>query len=124
MKLNFLFVLASATILWSCGGSSASSNGPVSGDITKDPAYQKGLSLIGKSDCATCHKVEENVTGPSYQAIAQKYASATDAELSRVAQKIINGGSGHWGEIPMTPHPGLKADEASAMVQYIMLLKK
>lgn len=124
MKLNFLFALAIATSLLACGDSSASSSGSVSGDIAKDPAYQKGLSLIAQSDCATCHKVEEKVTGPSYRDIAQKYASATDAELSLVAQKIIKGGSGNWGEIYMTPHPGLNAEDASAMLQYIMLLKK
>ena len=64
------------------------------------------------------------MTGPSYRDIAAKYAKATDAEVSQVAQKIIKGGGGVWGEVPMTPHPAIVEADAVAMVEYIRLLKK
>jgi cytochrome c len=41
-----------------------------------------------------------------------------------LAAKIISGGKGNWGNISMTPHPELSMDDAKAMVQYILLLKK
>ena len=41
-----------------------------------------------------------------------------------LSEKIIKGGSGVWGAIPMTPHPAVKQEDAEAMVKYVLLLKK
>lgn len=90
----------------------------------KDPVYQKGLALVGKSDCLTCHKIEEQMTGPSYRAIAEKYAGAPNDVITALAQKIINGGVGNWGNVPMTPHPSVSQDDAETMVRYILELKQ
>lgn len=91
-------------------------------DISSNPDYQKGLTLIAQSDCLTCHKVEEKVTGPSYKEVANKYAGS-DTAVDYLAGKIITGGSGVWGTVPMTPHPQLSQDDAKQMVRYILLLK-
>lgn len=93
-------------------------------DITKNPDYEKGLSLIAASDCFTCHKVDETLTGPSYREVANKYAAMPDTIVSHLAGKILKGGNGVWGEIYMTPHTGLSQEDAEAMVKYILLLKK
>lgn len=93
-------------------------------DITKHPDYQKGLALIGKSDCLTCHKVNEASTGPSYQDVAARYPDAADTTIDRIAKHIIKGGSGQWGNIPMTAHPTLSEEDARQMVKYVLLLKK
>ena len=82
----------------------------------------KGEQLIGASDCLTCHKVEAKIVGPSYIDVANKY-EATDANIEMLAGKIINGGSGSWGEIPMAPHAALSTDDAKEMVKYILSLK-
>ena len=82
----------------------------------------KGEQLISSSDCLTCHKVDAKIVGPSYVDVANKY-EATDANIEMLAGKIINGGSGSWGEIPMAPHAALKADDAKEMVKYILSLK-
>ena len=124
MKSRFLILSVCTLALTACGGPATNSTETASVDVTKDPAYKAGLELVSKGDCATCHKVDEKMTGPSYRDIAAKYANASDAEVSQVAQKIIKGGSGNWGEIPMTPHPALAEADAVAMVQYIRLLKK
>ena len=92
-------------------------------DITKNPDYQKGLELASKSDCFTCHKIDEPLTGPTYRDVANKYASLSDTIVTHLAKKIIAGGNGVWGEVPMTPHPALSEDDAKAMVKYILLLK-
>ncbi len=82
----------------------------------------KGEQLIAASDCLTCHKVDTKLVGPSYNEVANKYP-ATDANIDMLANKIIQGGSGAWGEIPMTPHPAISTDDAKEMVKYILSLK-
>lgn len=82
----------------------------------------KGIELIAGSDCLTCHKVNEKAIGPAYIDVAKKY-TADEATIDTLAAKIIKGGSGHWGEIPMTPHPALSVDDAKTMVKYILSLK-
>ena len=79
------------------------------------------LALIEGVDCLTCHKYDVRVVGPSYQEVADKY---TDGDLDMLADKIIEGGKGNWGEIPMTPHAGMSKENAKKMVEYIMTLKK
>ena len=93
-------------------------------DLSNNPDYQKGVALIGQSDCLTCHKIEEKLQGPSYRDVANKYASLPDTIVTHLAGKIIKGGSGVWGEVPMTPHPALSEEDAKSMVKYILLLKK
>ncbi|HEY1009064.1 MAG: c-type cytochrome [Daejeonella sp.] len=83
----------------------------------------KGEELINKSDCLTCHKVDVKLLGPAYQDVAAKYA-ATDENIKMLAGKIINGGSGNWGDIPMAPHPSISEADATEMVKYILSLKK
>ena len=94
-------------------------------DLSKNPDYQKGLELIAKNDCLTCHRVDEKIQGPTYRDVANKYGSMPDTIIGHLAKKIISGGSGVWSESPiMTPHPALSEDDAKAMVKYILLLKK
>ncbi|UFK98520.1 c-type cytochrome [Kaistella faecalis] len=81
----------------------------------------EGLALIEGTDCLTCHKVDARLVGPSYQEVADKY---TDGDIEMLASKIIDGGKGNWGEIPMTPHAGMSKENAKKMVEYIMTLKK
>lgn len=82
---------------------------------------EEGKSLVEGTDCLSCHKVDSKLVGPSYQEVAAKY---TDADTDMLATKIIDGGKGNWGEIPMTPHSGLSQDNAKLMVKYILSLKK
>ena len=81
----------------------------------------EGLALIEGADCLTCHKTDSKLVGPSYEEVAAKY---TEADIEMLASKIIDGGVGVWGEIPMTPHAGMSKDNAKKMVEYILTLKK
>jgi len=101
----------------------AESHESAANDISKDPNYQKGLKLVAQNDCLTCHKVNGQSTGPSYEEVAGKYTN-DETTINMLAQKIIDGGSGKWGTVPMTAHPTLKPDDAKQMVKYILLLKK
>lgn len=84
---------------------------------------QKGLELIGASDCTTCHKINEKNIGPAYIDVAAKY-EATQANIDTLVSKIIKGGQGVWGTVPMTPHPTVSKEDATEMVKYILSLKK
>ncbi|HTL08316.1 MAG TPA: c-type cytochrome [Chitinophagaceae bacterium] len=91
-------------------------------DPSSNPDYQKGLALISASDCLTCHKVDETSTGPAYRDVANKY-TANEATIDTLAGKIIAGGSGNWGSVPMTAHPALSKEDAKQMVKYVLLLR-
>lgn len=92
-------------------------------DNSQNPDYQNGLAIVAKSGCLTCHKVDEKVTGPSYREVANKYAGTSDTIITHLANKIIKGGMGVWGQVPMIPHPALSQADAEAAVKYILLLK-
>ena len=106
----------------SSNDSSSSNAASATNDVTANPDYKKGLALIAANDCLTCHKIDEKVTGPAYRDVANKYDN-TDANVKMLAQKVIKGGSGNWGTVPMTPHPALADADAEQMVKYILLLK-
>lgn len=115
--------------LAACGGGDTPKDTPkaepvVKEDKSKNPDYVNGLALIGKSDCLTCHKISEASTGPAYADVAAKYSDAADTTITRLANTIIKGGSGHWGSVPMTPHPAISEANAIQMVKYVLLLKK
>ncbi|MGG1923336.1 MULTISPECIES: c-type cytochrome [Chryseobacterium] len=80
-----------------------------------------GDQIMETLDCSGCHSVNERMIGPSYQEIAGKY-SEKDTEL--LASKIIEGGSGVWGNVPMAAHPQVSKEDAKKMVEYILSQKK
>lgn len=90
-------------------------------DVQSDKSSLSGDQIIESLDCSGCHAVNERMIGPSYQEIADKY-SENDIDL--LASKIIEGGSGVWGGVPMSPHPQVSKEEAKKMVEYILTLKK
>ena len=128
-KQSFLAFFSAALLFTACGGESSGpteSAGvePKKEDVSSNPDYKKGLALVANNNCLTCHAINQTTTGPSYADIAAKYAGADDAQVTSLARKIIEGGMGVWGQVPMIPHPTLTEDEARAMVKYILLLKK
>ncbi len=130
MLKKFLAITFIAASFYACGGNSADTKTatatdaakPAAADLSSNPDYQKGLELIGKSDCLTCHKIDETSTGPAYRDVANKYPN-DDATINTLSEKIIKGGSGNWGAVAMTPHDALSQDDAKQMVKYILLLK-
>jgi cytochrome c len=80
-----------------------------------------GKALFQKSDCLTCHKMDVKLVGPAYD-VAKKYP-ATDANYEMLANKVIAGGSGVWGQVAMAPHPALTHADAKKIVEYVLSLK-
>lgn len=127
MKKYFVFA-ALCTAMVACNSSDGTKSGDqkpaenASAGGASTEANDKALEMIGALDCTTCHKISEKNIGPAYTEVAQKY-EANDANINMLADKIIKGGSGNWGTVPMTPHPALSADSAKEMVRYILSLK-
>jgi cytochrome c len=132
-----LVAILSCTLLVAACGNSGETKAPASTDTasTSAPASsganipgEKGLELIGASDCTTCHRLHQAsdgpAIGPAYDQVAEKYSPAADTTVDRLVKKIISGGSGVWGTIPMTGHPLLKEPDVHEMVNYILGLKK
>ncbi|WP_301922853.1 c-type cytochrome [Ferruginibacter sp.] len=91
-------------------------------DPTDTPEFHKGMDLVNNNDCKTCHKIDERLIGPAFRDIANKYPNNA-ATLDTLAHKIINGGQGNWGSIPMAAHSNLSVEDAAAMAKYVLLLK-
>jgi cytochrome c len=80
----------------------------------------KGEALMANSDCNTCHNAQTKVIGPAFVDVAKKYK---DSDIDMLAQKVIKGGSGNWGTVPMSPHPDLSEADAKEMVKYVLSVK-
>jgi len=91
--------------------------------VINDVDPSEGEVIMKKLDCATCHKMDKKVIGPSFLDIAKKYPT-NDKNINYLSDKIIKGGSGVWGAIPMAPHATLKKDEAKKIAKYILSLNK
>jgi cytochrome c len=75
--------------------------------------------LATAKNCMACHAVDRKLVGPSYKEIAAKYAGQKDA-ADRLATKIIKGGAGAWGPVPMPANPQVNPAEAKQLVTWIM----
>jgi cytochrome c len=129
-----LLTMMIAAGLYACGGGDSTElfeKTPIS-NATVEPAApaeepvaakKDGKALIEASDCRTCHKDDSKLIGPAYQDVAKKYEN-NEANTKMLAEKIIKGGQGNWGEIPMAGHPSVSEEDASAMVEYILSMKK
>ena len=88
---------------------------------SSDDLIKQGQALVDASDCKTCHHPTNKIVGPSHTDVAKKY-DFTKANVTLLAGKIKNGGSGVWGEIPMSPHADLSMGDAEKMAMYVLSL--
>ena len=79
-------------------------------------------ALATKNNCMACHSVDKKLVGPAFKDVAKKYAGQKDAEAMLVT-KVIKGGSGVWGAIPMPANSQLKEADAKTLVTWILALK-
>jgi cytochrome c len=91
------------------------------GGESEGNALSPGEKLMAKSDCRTCHNPKLKTVGPAYVSIAEKYKN-TPENIQLLTKKVIEGGSGAWGEAAMSAHPDLQPDDARAMVSYVLSL--
>ncbi|HVL57512.1 MAG TPA: c-type cytochrome [Burkholderiaceae bacterium] len=75
--------------------------------------------LARAKNCNACHAPDKKLIGPSYRDIAARYATDKDA-VAKLVGKTRQGGVGVWGQIPMPANPQVNADEATALVRWIL----
>ncbi|WPR76601.1 c-type cytochrome [Algoriphagus sp. NG3] len=80
-----------------------------------------GEEKMANSDCLSCHMVDRLVIGPAFLDIAAEYAN-TEENVTMLANKVIKGGAGVWGETAMPPHASMSEEDAKDMVRYILSL--
>lgn len=83
-------------------------------------AEQTPEQIAKKSMCLGCHAIDRKAVGPSFKQIAQRYKS-TPAEMTRLTEKIKNGGSGAWGVVSMPANRANISDqEIKVVLEWIL----
>lgn len=73
------------------------------------PVLADGMANAKKAGCMNCHAVETKVVGPSYKEVAAKHKGDKEAE-AKLTKKVIDGGSGTYGTMPMPSQKGKMSD--------------
>ncbi len=89
--------------------------------LTSTPA-RASADLAQKKNCMACHAMDKKVIGPAYKEVAAKYAGQKDA-ADQLAAKIVKGGAGVWGAVPMPANPQVSDAEAKALAGWVLTAK-
>lgn len=118
LALNVTWMLAS------CGGGNETKTAEATPATppAEAVASEKALELIGSKGCTACHAIDKKLIGPAYIDVSKKY-EATPEWIDSLAHKVIVGGKGVWGDVPMTANTNVTPEEAKEMVTYILSLK-
>ncbi|HEY0825194.1 MAG TPA: c-type cytochrome [Ramlibacter sp.] len=76
-------------------------------------------ALATAKNCMACHAADKKLVGPAYKEVAAKYAGQKDA-VDRLAAKIMKGGSGVWGPVPMPANAQVNEAEAKKLASWVL----
>ena len=79
-------------------------------------------ALATSKNCMACHAVSKKLVGPSFQDVAKRYAGQSDV-APKLATKIIKGGSGVWGPVPMPANNQISEEEAHKLATWVLILQ-
>jgi len=91
---------------------------PLSGLLLALPA-QADLALAQSKNCMACHAVDKKVIGPSFKDVAAKYKGNKGA-VDLLATKIVKGGSGVWGPVPMPANTQVSDADAKKLAAWVL----
>jgi cytochrome c len=85
-------------------------------------ADQKGLANV--KGCLACHDINTKKIGPAFSAVAKKYTGQKGTS-DKLVKKVLDGGTGVWGDIPMPANKTMGVTEADAkkLVAWVLSLK-
>ncbi len=89
--------------------------------LIASPAFAS-QDLAQKKACLACHAIDKKVVGPGFKEVAAKYAGQKDA-VDKLAAKVIKGGAGVWGPVPMPANTAVSEAEAKTLVTWILSQK-
>jgi cytochrome c551/c552 len=94
------------------------------GFLATAPAFAADvLPLLTAKRCNACHDSVVTLLGPPYAAIAVRHRSNNEDMVEVLARKIVLGGGGNWGVVPMVPNEHVSMDEARAMARWILAIQ-
>lgn len=79
-------------------------------------------ALAKSKQCVACHAVDKKLVGPAYKDVARKYAGQSDA-AAKLAAKIVAGGAGIWGAVPMPANTQVSQAEALQLANWVLSMK-
>ncbi len=85
-------------------------------------AAMANADLAKSKNCMSCHAIANKIMGPAYKDVAAKYAGQNDVE-DKLTQKVLKGGSGVWGAVPMPANPQVSEAEARTLVRWVLSQK-
>lgn len=88
-------------------------------EAQQPPAAAMLKPLLAKGGCLACHSVDKKVVGPAFHDVAEKYKGDAKA-VDRLAEKIVKGGAGVWGPVPMPPASGISLADAKILVTWVL----
>jgi cytochrome c len=95
--------------------------GAVLGLLASVPAFAADVpELLVEKRCNSCHEASTALIGPAYAAIAARHRTQDEGVIEALARKVVLGGGGTWGTVPMVPNEHVTLEEARAMVRWIV----
>jgi cytochrome c len=85
-------------------------------------AHADPLALAQDKHCLSCHAIDHKVVGPAYRDVAKRYSLDPGAS-TRLSEKVIRGGAGSWGVVPMPANNQVSAEQARELVEWILKQK-
>lgn len=130
-KTFLVFALVASFVMASCGGPKKEEEKKEEAEeayqiaqpekAPAEDAIAEGKALVDGSDCRACHHPDNKIVGPAHKEVAKKY-EFTETNVKYLAKKIIEGGSGVWGDVMMAPHPNVSQADAEKMARYVLSL--
>jgi cytochrome c len=89
--------------------------------VATAPAFAD-QALATAKNCMACHAVDKKIVGPAYKDVAKKYAGDAKAAAT-LAAKVMKGGAGVWGPVPMPANTQVNEAESKKLVAWILAMK-
>lgn len=86
------------------------------------PSLRADQALAAAKNCMGCHAIDKKILGPAYKDVATKYKGDKNAP-DKLAAKIVAGGAGSWGVVPMPANPQVNEGDAKKLAAWVLGLK-
>lgn len=94
----------------------------VAAAVSSTSAFAGAEDLAKAKNCLACHSLDKKIVGPAYKDVAAKYKGQAGAE-AKLAAKILAGGAGVWGPVPMPANTQVSPAEANELAKWVLTIK-
>jgi cytochrome c len=79
----------------------------------------KAQVIAKQNACLGCHATNKKIVGPAFQDIAKRYANDPNAKIF-LRNKILKGGAGSWGVVPMPANTKLNDSDLNLLLPWVL----